>query len=86
MEIVKYYKFYLKKGNKIYLLTKNIRIKKLNKKLNYIKIGLFLVKKSIKTKDPTQIINYKFKLPKNVKILLIFYILLLKLTNPNIFL
>ena len=45
------------------------------KKLNYIKIKLFLVKKTKK------LINYKLDLFKNVKIFLIFYILLLKLAN-----
>ena len=34
-----------KKGDKIYLLTKNFRNKKPSKKLNYIKIGSFLVDK-----------------------------------------
>jgi len=38
----------LKKGNKVYLLIRNITIKKLNKKLNYKKIRPFKIKKSIK--------------------------------------
>ena len=44
------------------------------KKLDYSKVGLFF----IKTK---KIINYKLKLPKNVKIYLIFYKLLLKVVD-----
>ena len=35
----------LKEGDKVYLLTKNLKIKRLSKKLNYIKIGLFLIKR-----------------------------------------
>ena len=33
-----------KKGNKIYLLTDNLRIKRSFKKLDYRKIGLFFIK------------------------------------------
>ena len=38
----------LKKGNKIYLLRKNVKIIKLNSKLNYIKIGPFKILRNIK--------------------------------------
>jgi len=48
--------------------------------LNYIKIKLFFIKKIKK------LINYKLNLFKNIKIFLIFYILLLKLANLIIFL
>jgi len=48
--------FQLKKRDKIYLFTKNLRTKKLSKKLNYIKIGSFLVKKTKKS------VNYKLDL------------------------
>jgi len=71
--------FQLKKRNKIYLFTKNLRTKKLNKKLNYIKIELFLVKKT------KRLINYKLDLFKNIKVFLVFYILLLKLADSSIF-
>ncbi len=54
---------------------KNIKSKKLNKKLNYIKVGLFLIKKS------KELINYKLNLLIDVKIYLIFYISLLKLVD-----
>ncbi len=54
---------------------KNLKIRKLNKKLNYVKIKLFLVKKIKRS------INYKLDLLKNVKIFLVFYILLLKLVD-----
>ena len=35
----------LKKGDKIYFLIKNFRSRKPSKKLNYIKVGPFLVKR-----------------------------------------
>jgi len=47
--------------------------------LNYIKIKLFFVKKTKKS------INYKLDLFKNVKVFLVFYILLLKLIDSSIF-
>ncbi len=56
-------------------MTKNFKIRKLSKKLNYIKVKLFFVKKT------KRLINYELNLLKNVKIFLIFYILLLKLAN-----
>ena len=52
----------------------------MRKKLNYIKIKLFLIKKTKKS------INYKLNLSKNVKVFLICYILLLKLANSILFL
>jgi hypothetical protein len=63
----------------MYSLTKNLKIKRLNKKLNYIKIQLSFIK------IVKRLINYKLDLLKNVKIFLIFYILLLKLIDFNIF-
>ena len=33
----------LKQGAKVYLLTKNFKSKRLSKKLNYIKMGLFKI-------------------------------------------
>ncbi len=68
----------LKKRNKIYLFTKNLRTRKLNKKLNYIKIELFFVKKTKKS------VNYKLDLFKNIKVFSVFYILLLKSADSNI--
>ncbi len=70
----------LKKKYKIYLFTKNLKTRKLNKKLNYVKVKLFLVKKTKK------LINYKLDLFKNVEVFLVFYILLLKLVNSITFL
>ncbi len=70
----------LKKKNKIYLFTKNLKIRKLSKKLNYVKVESFLIKKTKK------LINYEFDLLKNVKVFLVFYILLLTLANSITFL
>ena len=70
--------FQLKKKNKIYLFTKNLRTRKLSKKLNYIKIELFFVKKTKKS------VNYKLDLLKNVKVFSVFYILLLKSADLSI--
>ncbi len=69
----------MKKKNKVYFLTKNLRTRKLNKKLNYIKVESFFVKKTKK------LVNYKLNLLKNIKIFLVFYILLLKLVDLNTF-
>ena len=71
--------FQLKKRDKVYLFTKNLRTRKLSKKLNYIKVNLFFVKKTKRS------INYKLNLFKNIKIFLVFYILLLKSVDLNIF-
>ena len=68
----------LKKGDKVYLLIKNLRSKRLSKKLDYIKVRPFLIK------EVKGIINYKLNLPTNTKIHPVFYILLLKLVDPNI--
>ncbi len=63
----------------MYLLTKNLKIKKLKKrKLNYVKVELFFIKIIKKS------INYKLDLLKNVKVFSIFYILLLKSIDLNI--
>jgi len=62
----------------MYFFTKNFKTKKLSKKLNYIKIELFLVKKTKK------LINYKLDLLKNIKVFLVFYILLLKSIDSSI--
>ena len=71
--------FQLKKRNKVYLLTKNLKTRKLNKKLNNIKIKSFFIK-AIK-----KLINYKLNLLKEIRIHSIFNILLLKLVDFSTF-
>ena len=68
----------LKKGDKAYLLIKNLKGIRLSKKLDYIKVGPFLV---IRNKGP---VNYKLQLLPDAKIYLVFYILILELVDPNI--
>ena len=58
----------LKKGNKVYLVYKNIKIKKLSDKLDYKKLRLY------KIKEIRDRVNYKLALPKNIKIYPVFYI------------
>jgi hypothetical protein len=62
----------LKKGDKVYLLQKNIVTKQLSDKLDHKKLGLFKIAK-IKS-----LVNYRLKLPKTIKIHLVFYMSLLK--------
>ena len=64
----------LKKQNRIYLLTEIPKMRKKNKKLNYIKIELFFLR------FKWRIVKYKPTLPKDVKISFIFHMLLLKLS------
>jgi hypothetical protein len=68
----------LKEKNKIYLLKKNIKIKRPSNKLNYKKLGLFKINKKVRS------INYKLKLSEIIKIYSIFYILLLEPVPPNV--
>lgn len=68
----------LKKKNKIYMLTKNLKTKKASKKLNYVKIGPLFIKQQKES------INYVLNLSFDIKIHLIFHVSLLKLTDPKI--
>ncbi len=56
----------------MYLLTKNLKIKKKSKKLNHVKIESFFIKEVKKS------VNYELDLLKNVKVFLVFYVSLLK--------
>ena len=69
----------LKEKDKIYLLTKNLTIKRLNKKLNYTKIGSFFIKAIKKS------VNYELSLLKNTRIHSIFHINVLESADLNIF-
>ena len=69
--------FQLKKKDKIYLLTKNLKTKKANKKLNHVKIGSFFVKQQ---KRP---INYELNLFSDIKMHSIFHVSLLKSADPE---
>ena len=54
-----------KEGDKVWLLYKNILSRWLSKKFNYIKLGLFKVKKKIIK------VNYKLDLLAKIKIYLV---------------
>ena len=60
------------------MLTKNWKIRKKSKELDYIKFELLF----IKTKKET--FNYKLELPKYAKVYFIFHLLLLKLVDLTI--
>jgi len=62
----------LKEEDKVYLLTKNLKIRKKSKKLDHVKIESFFIK-AVKRS-----INYELDLPKNAKVFLVFHISLLE--------
>ena len=67
----------LKKGNKVYLLTKNFESKRPNKKLNYIKMGPFkIINKIIE-------VLYRLNLLLKIKIHSVHYIAILELVYGN---
>ena len=63
----------LKGGDKVWLLYKNILSRRLSKKLNYVKLGLFKIKKKVTE------VNYKLDLLTKMKIYLVQYIAMLEL-------
>ena len=79
IKIAKYFnskrvkKLTFKEKNRVFLLYKNIKTKKLSRKLNYIKIKLFKIFKVV------SLVNYRLKLPKIIRIYPVFHVLLLKL-------
>jgi hypothetical protein len=62
----------LKGRNKVYLLRRNIKLNKLTKKLDAVKLGLF---KILRQKGP---VSYELELLKKMRILLTFYVSLLE--------
>ena len=67
----------LKKGDKVYLLTKNLRTTKNSRKLDHVKVGPFLIEEQ---KGP---VNYRLRLPKDAKIHPVFHISLLEPADPE---
>jgi len=67
----------LKKGDKVYLLTKNLRTTKSSRKLDHVKVGPFLIEEQ---KGP---VNYRLRLPKDAKIHPVFHISLLEPADPE---
>jgi hypothetical protein len=68
----------LKKGDKVYLLRRNINTKRPSDKLDHKKLGPF---KIIEVVGP---VNYYLELPKIMNIHLVFYISLLELVPPGV--
>ena len=62
----------LEEGYKVYLICKNIKIKRPSDKLDQKKIRLFLIKRKISNT------NYKLLLPNRIRIYPIFHISLLE--------
>ena len=62
----------LKTGGKVYLLTKNLRTKRGTKKLDHVKVGLFLIA------ERRGELNYQLELLKDAKVHPMFYISLLE--------
>ena len=68
----------LKEGDKVFLLTRNIRTKRPSKKLDFKKIGPFKIKKKISTS------NYELDLPKTMRLRTkVFHISLLEPAHKN---
>jgi len=56
----------------MYLLTKNLKIRKKSKKLNHVKVESFFIK-AVK-----ELVNYELDLLKNARVFSVFYISLLE--------
>ena len=68
----------LKEGDRVYLLIKNLKTRKRSKKLDYIKVGPFLI-----TEQKSEV-SYRLQLPQNARIHPVFYISLLEPADPTI--
>jgi hypothetical protein len=61
----------------MYLLTKNLKIRKKSKKLNHVKVESFSIKEVKKS------VNYELDLLKNARVFLVFHVSLLKSVDSN---
>jgi len=61
----------------MYLLIKNLKIRKKSRKLNHVKVELFFIK------EVKRSVNYELDLSKNVRVFLVFHISLLELVDPS---
>ena len=70
-------------GDKVFLVRKNFKTKgRPSNKLDHIKIGPLEVIKAIRS-DGNDPVNYRLKLPKGMRIHLVFHISLLEPVPPN---
>jgi hypothetical protein len=67
----------LKRRDKVYLHTKNLRTTRPSKELNHVKVGPFLVSEQYRP------VTYKLELPSDAKIFNKFHISLLEPANPE---
>src|SRR5688500_17228614 len=67
----------LKEGDKVYLLTKNLRTKRPSKGLDHTKVGPFFISKQISP------VNYQLELPQDAKIHPIFHVSMLEPADPT---
>ena len=67
----------LKEGDKVWLLYKNFKSRRLSKKLNHMKLGPFKIAAKISE------IMYRLDLPAKIKIYPVQYIIMLKLAKGN---
>jgi hypothetical protein len=67
----------LKEGDKVYLLRRNLKTKRLSSKLDWKKLGPFKIETKISE------VNYKLTLLPTMKIHPVFHILLLEPTSIN---
>jgi hypothetical protein len=65
------------RGDKVYLLRRNIKIRRLSDKLDYKKLRPFKIKNVISE------VNYELDLLSTMKIYLVFYISLLELVSAD---
>jgi len=68
----------LKEGDKVWLLYKNFKLRRLSKKLDYVKIGLFKIMAKILE------VMYRLDLLVKMKIYLVQYIIMLEPTHGNL--
>lgn len=67
----------LKRGDKVYLLRRNIKSNKPSKKLDAVKLGPFKIRRQ---KGP---VNFELELPRKMRIHPVFHISLLELATPD---
>ena len=67
----------LKEGDKVYLLTKNLRITRPSRKLDHVKVGPFLIKKVRGS------VNYELELLPDAKVHPVFHVSLLEPADSN---